>query len=91
MSTAHVRDEADIATDAETVIIEGDRPFRLHYGTNGWSVPRDFDSAPLGLGRHGVRLSRADLDPTVTSIEWTTFDVEREAWENANHRITFNP
>ena len=90
-STAHVRGEADIATDAETVIIEGGKPFRLHYGTNGWNTPRDVDSAPLGLGRHGVRLSRADLDPTVTSLEWTTFDVAIETWENVDHRITLNP
>ncbi len=84
---AHVRGEPRLTTDAEILLIEGPRSFRLHYGRDGWQDARDVDSSPLGLDRHGVRIARSDLG-RAASLDWTTFDLAAAAWEGTNHTIT---
>ena len=52
------------------LLVEHDRPFILHAGTDGWRDGRDLASQPLGLDRHGVRLEPAALRDH-TSVEFT--------------------
>ena len=87
---AHVRGEHSLTTAAATLVIEAARPFRLHYGTDEWNSPRDIESVPLGLGRHGAYLRRVDLDPSVKTINWTSFDLVSASWETLDHRITLS-
>lgn len=84
--TAHIRDELLLRTSVTTIIIEDRQPFRLHFGTDGWSHPTDMDSVPLGLGRHGVTLSREALGAAHT-IEWTRFEIVSGEWEHVDHTI----
>ena len=52
------------------LVIEAAAPFTLHAGFDGWQETGDRDSAPLGLGMHGVRLAPDELT-THTSIQFT--------------------
>ena len=85
---AHVRDEVDLATIAAGILIESADPFVLHYGIDGWQDVADVDSEPVGLGRHGVVLTRT-AHPGAKSINWTRFDPALAQWEGVDHRVEF--
>jgi glucoamylase len=86
---AHIRFEPTITTAAPVLLIESSRPFRLHFGVDGWNELRDANSRPVGLDRHGVRITRLDF-PRARSIAWTTYDPATSTWEGADHLVQWD-
>lgn len=68
------------------LLIEGEKPFVLRLGFDGWTGAADRPSAPLPFGLHGVRLPRAELAGRA-SVEFTTRDQATGAWSGADQRI----
>ncbi len=71
---------------ARPVLIEGDAPFVLHIGHDGWQGVRDVPSAPTGLGMHGVHLDGAAL-ATARSLEFTRRFLDGRDWEGRDWRL----
>ena len=74
----------DVLPSGRALLVEHDRPFTLHVGTDGWRDARDLESHSVGLGRHGVRLEAAELRGH-TSVEFTR-RVEDE-WEGRDWTV----
>ncbi|MHB8310143.1 glycoside hydrolase family 15 protein [Metallibacterium sp.] len=71
---------------ARPVLIEGDAPFVLHLGHDGWQGVRDVPSAPTGLGMHGVHLDGAALT-TARSLEFTRRFLDGRDWEGRDWQL----
>lgn len=86
--TWHWRAEAPFRTlpRGRELLVEGDEPFVLHVGFDGWDAPRDLESTPLGLGMHGVRLPSGLLAGR-RRLDFTRFFRVRQAWEGADRVV----
>ena len=90
--TWHWRTETPFVTlPAERdLLIEMQSPFILHIGFDGWNSVEDRPSAPLPFGRHGVRLTRADLaGPSV--LDFTTYFLNEARWEGVDYHVRCTP
>ena len=85
---AHVRGEAELTVPRGEIVIEHDAPFVAHIGTDRWQHATDVESAPIGLGRHGVTLKSPAL-VDAASIQWTVLDPATGLWEGRDHTVTF--
>jgi glucoamylase len=58
------RDSAPVLTlpRGRTLVVEDRQPFTVHLGYDGWQQVTDRDSAPIGLGRHGLTIPADELD-----------------------------
>lgn len=72
------------------LLVEGDEPFRLHYGFDDWQRVAEADSAPLGLGMHGVRLEPAQLTGA-HQLVFTRYLLGAARWEGEDHRVALEP
>jgi hypothetical protein len=55
-------------------------------GFDGWQKMEDRSSAPLAFGRHGVRLTKAELaDKQV--LDFTRYFIEAARWEGSDHHV----
>jgi glucoamylase len=68
------------------LLIDMERPFLLHLGFDGWQHAQDRSSAPLPFGRHGVRLTAAELAGK-GMLDFTRYFVAETRWEGADHHI----
>lgn len=68
------------------LLVDSDAEFLLHAGFDGWREAFDRASAPLGCGRHGVRLSRAELAGHA-SLQIKRYFPARARWEDNDHEI----
>ena len=71
---------------ARRLLVEGDAPFVLHVGHDGWQGVRDLASTPTGLGMHGVPLDCAALCAR-DSIEFTRRFLDARDWEGRDWRL----
>jgi glucoamylase len=69
------------------LLIEGQRPFMLHVGFDGWAQLADRPSKPLPFGELGVRIPHAELAGHAT-LEFTVYDLGTRTWSGVDHRIT---
>jgi glucoamylase len=76
----------DVLPAERDLLIEMDKPFVLHMGFDGWQTIEDRPSAPLAFGRHGVRLSRAELAGR-SVLDFTRFFVDEAKWEGRDYSI----
>ncbi len=67
-------------------LVEGDEAFLLHAGFDGWRAAFDRASAPLGCGRHGVRLAPGELAGHAT-LQFKRFFPAAARWEESEHEI----
>lgn len=86
----HWREDSPFAElpSGRTLLIEAGEPFRLRYGFDGWSQPKDTDSVPTQFGLHGVKLTSADIG-TAKRLDFTFFYPGRNAWRGANFTVSF--
>lgn len=91
-SQAHWREQAPCQNVEHTMplVIEGDEPFRLHLGVDGWQKPIDLDSEPLGFGLHGVRVDAGRLGAQ-HSLEFTRHFADNRGWEGHDWRVWLKP
>jgi glucoamylase len=68
------------------LVVEGARPFRVHFGWDGWQTLGDRESVPLGLARHGVRFEPGELAGR-GSMEFTRFLHDESRWEGSDHAV----
>ena len=68
------------------LVIDLAQPFTLHMGFDGWQGITDRKSAPLSFGRHGARLTAADLAGH-RSLEFTLYLETDARWEGSDQRI----
>ncbi len=71
---------------ARPILIEGDAPFVLHIGHDGWQDVRDIASTPSGLGMHGALLDCAALGGH-DSIEFTRRFLDARDWEGRDWQL----
>ncbi|MGA9334569.1 MAG: glycoside hydrolase family 15 protein [Rudaea sp.] len=92
VKTAHWREPAPCraVNRAQTLLVEGDAPFTLHLGVDGWKQVRDLDSAPIGFGLHGVRLDVA-ASGAQQSLEFTRHLHDARGWEGRDWRVLLLP
>jgi len=76
----------DVLPEDRDFLIEMGSPFVLHMGFDGWQAIEDRSSAPLPFGRHGVRLTRAELAGRGV-LDFTLYFVRDEKWEGINHQV----
>ncbi len=70
----------DCFDPARALLIEADAPFVLRLGRDGWREAGDTESAPTGLGLHGVRIEPPQLRGA-TSLEFTRHYLDARGWE----------
>jgi glucoamylase len=89
---AHWREHAPCQTvEHDTpLIIEGDQPFQLHLGVDGWQNIVDLESEPLGFGLYGVRVEAAKLGAQ-HSLEFTRHFADERGWEGHDWRVWLKP
>jgi glucoamylase len=68
------------------LLIEMEKPFVLHVGFDGWQETQDKSSKPLAFGRHGVRLTRAELAGKGV-LDFTRSFMNEVEWERVDHHI----
>jgi glucoamylase len=72
------------------LIVEGDQPFRLHLGMDGWQNIVDLDSEPLGFGLYGVKIETGKLVGR-HSLEFTRHFADDRGWEGCDWRVWLKP
>jgi glucoamylase len=68
------------------LLVEGEGPFLLHFGFDGWQEIQDRVSAPLPFGRHGVRLAKSDLARGGV-LDFTRYFLDETRWEGSDHHV----
>ncbi|HEV8027929.1 MAG TPA: glycoside hydrolase family 15 protein [Stellaceae bacterium] len=72
------------------LVVEGEGPFLLHFGFDGWQDIQDRGSAPLPFGRHGVRLAKSDLARGGV-LDFTRYFSDETRWEGSDHHVRVAP
>jgi glucoamylase len=92
LAQAHWRDSApcQVVEHATPLIVEGEQPFRLHIGVDGWQNAIDLHSEPVGFGLHGVRVEAVRLGAR-HSLEFTRQFVDGRGWEGRDWRVWLKP
>jgi glucoamylase len=67
-------------------LIEAGAHFVLHLGFDGWHQVDDKPSTPLPFSRHGVRLSRQELQGRGV-LDFTRYFVDEARWEGVDHHV----
>ncbi|ULH17284.1 glycoside hydrolase family 15 protein (plasmid) [Deinococcus sp. KNUC1210] len=82
----HWRPSAPVAQldPGRTLIIEGEAPFLLHLGFDGWQHPEDREALALPFGLWGVVFSSSELEGFRT-MNFTRHTVS--GWEGQDHEI----
>ena len=85
---------SDVPVDAlprgRAIVIEDRRSFSLHFGFDGWYGAQDRESAPLGLGMHGVRIEADELGGR-QALDFTRFYPGASVWEGHEHHVALAP
>ncbi len=76
--------------DDRDLLIDCASPFTLHVGFDGWQDVGDRASAPLAFGRHGVRLTQAELRRHKV-VDFTLFLVDEGRWIENDHHVRLTP
>ncbi|GAB2571654.1 glucan 1,4-alpha-glucosidase [Dyella jejuensis] len=89
---AHWREQApcEVVDRGMPLLIEGERPFQLRVGIDGWQKPVDLDSEPLGFGLHGVRIDAKQLG-ALHALDFTRHFADGRGWEGHDWRIWLKP
>jgi glucoamylase len=69
-----------------SVLIESQKPFRLHFGFDGWQSVEERPAEPIGFGMFGVRLDPADLVHR-SRVDFTWRDTDSGEWRNKDFSI----
>jgi glucoamylase len=87
--TWHWRSDApiDLLAPSRDLLIDMPVPFQAHVGFDGWTDVSDRNSSPLPFGRHGVRLSQAELAAR-RSLHFALYFIDEARWEGIDHTVT---
>jgi glucoamylase len=72
------------------LLVEDEKPFRLHFGFDGWHDVQDQPSTPLPFGLYGVRLTRAALARGGV-LDFTRYFIDEARWEGTDQHIRLVP
>jgi glucoamylase len=68
------------------LLVEGDAPFVLHFGFDGWQDVQDRPSVALPFGRHGMRLTMGELTGR-GALDFTWYLLDQARWEGVDHHV----
>jgi len=72
------------------LLIDAPSPFSLHLGFDGWEAVEDRTSTPLAFGRHGVRVTQAELRRHKV-VDFTLFLFDEGRWIENDHHVCLTP
>jgi glucoamylase len=76
----------DVLPGDRELLIEMNAPFLVHFGFDGWQGTEDRPSSPLPLGRHGVRLGRAELTGR-GALDFTLYLMNESRWQGVDYQV----